>query len=89
MTTYTQCKLKRKLNDGGIIKKVCFIPNKFAKKNKSLSIKEDNIWVDGWIVEETYDTSTINEQQALSISNEYRKYGMQEIAGRMSRKDLF
>ena len=43
---YCQCKLKR-LNT----EQVAFIPEEFAKIGKYVQIREDGVWVNGWLVE--------------------------------------
>lgn len=53
---FQQCKLKKENTF-----QVAFIPSKFAKVNKMLKIKENDIWTDGWKVFEVYSTIVAEE----------------------------
>ena len=44
---YRQCKLRR-----GNSFTTTWIPEKYAKKGKYLKLKNDDVWVDGWLVTE-------------------------------------
>ncbi len=53
---YLMCELSRKV-DGGIQNQVSWIPEKFAVKGKYLKLKEDTVWIDGWLVDSASDES--------------------------------
>jgi len=43
---YKQCKLVK-----GAKEQTSWIPERFAKKNKTIKIFENDVWEDGWVVE--------------------------------------
>jgi hypothetical protein len=65
---YKQCVLKKKIETGELID-VCWIPEKFAVKDKILRIKED----DGWIVS-FVDKKSIEETENSVSSWEYTQH---------------
>lgn len=46
MLTYNQCKLVK-----GNVSQVAYIPTKYAEKGRTIKIKENEVWEDGWIVQ--------------------------------------
>lgn len=70
---YTQCILERE-NTGNIESQVCWIPKKFAIKNKilNITIKNDfcSVTEEGWVVADVYNTRSIEE---IEINNILRR----------------
>jgi hypothetical protein len=66
MTFYKQCKL---LGNGSII--VTWIPEEFAKKGKCIQLKEIKGWVNGYLVEEVYNTR-LDEKVLIERSEDYK-----------------
>lgn len=62
---YSQCKLQK--DD---LVQVSWIPNRFALVGKPVRLRDDGVWVDGWIVVEVWQT--ISEDQ-LPDSHDERK----------------
>lgn len=56
MQNYKQCLLT---NNG--YQDISWIPSQFAREGKILSIKIDNEWVNGWLVEEVYPSICTRE----------------------------
>ena len=52
---YTQC-LLRKPTSKGYKERVAFIPTNMAKAGKTVEVKIDDCWENGWIVTKTYAT---------------------------------
>lgn len=57
---YRQCRLE-KITDTGKLIDVSWIPAKYAKENKSLSIKINEEWTDGWVVQHVGGTMDVDE----------------------------
>lgn len=53
MTSYYQCLIRRN-NESGYTEQVSWIPACYAKINKVLKIKNNQIWEDGWVVYAVY-----------------------------------
>lgn len=64
--TYTQCRLKKNNSY-----QVCWIDSNHATKGKTLKIKVDNEWQDGWVVESA-GTIKIDKDYALLQSQQYK-----------------
>lgn len=48
-TGYYQCVLNKR-TIGGIIELVSFIPTEYATIGNIIKLKENNVWIDGWVV---------------------------------------
>jgi len=73
---YVQCKLQRDLPEGGTHQHVAWIPEKYAKFDKVLRIKNDlGEWKDGWRVIETWSTRT-----AEHVERHERDWARQRLA---------
>lgn len=46
---YTQCRLRKNTQDG-FTETITWIPEKYAKLNEILKLKNNGIWDDGWLV---------------------------------------
>lgn len=68
---YTQCKLEKQYdNTCRAYSYVVWIPSKFAKIGKMLTVKQDDeSWSDGWKVVATYTT-----QKAAQVEEDARDY---------------
>lgn len=44
-----QCTMRKPV-DGGYTERISYIPEKFAKLNKIIQLKDDDVWSDGWEV---------------------------------------
>lgn len=65
---YKQCLLKKESQE-----LVTWIPEKFAKKNKFIKIKDElGEWTNGWKILSVYDAITLNEKQMKVESEAYK-----------------
>ena len=51
---YRQCLLARKIPEGEV-RQYSWIPEPFCVKGKTLKLKEDGVWTDGWKVLEAWE----------------------------------
>jgi hypothetical protein len=66
---HVQCQLRR----GDTITH-SWIPQKYAKKGKYLKLKgEDGVWVDGWLVEETWGIRPSSEVLAHEDDHKHQR----------------
>lgn len=63
---YKQCLLKK-----DNVSLTTWIPEKLAKEGKTLRRKIDDIWIDGWIIEEVYSVQK-EENEAIDDSTDYK-----------------
>lgn len=66
MNKYKQCELKNKDKV-----EISWIPIEFARTDKILKIKINNLWDNGWIVTKVFDT--IMDEKILLIDNRTHK----------------
>lgn len=67
MVYYKQCMLQR------TGKTIVWIPEKFAIQGKYLKIKIDEVWQNGWLVKEVYDTR-IKEKEILDSHKKIKSH---------------
>ena len=73
---YVQCKVQRNVPGGGTRQHVAWIPEKFARLDKIMRIKNDlDEWEDGWRVIETWGTRT-----AADVERHERDWARQRLA---------
>lgn len=73
MINYIQCKLAKTDNDTDSYY-TTFLPERYARKNAILKLKNNNKWEDGWKVIEVYEDSIINKIPDFNASvRQHRK----------------
>jgi len=71
---YKQCKLI-KTSKYGIINVISWIPEKFAKQDKLLKIKDDyGKWENGWRVKKVFQGIILDEDEIKKRELEYRHH---------------
>ena len=71
---YVQCKMTKHVKDRLKYLDTSWIPKKFAQKDRSLKLKIDGEWDDGWIVEEVYSSTELTHDEVTAISNHHKKF---------------
>jgi len=71
---YTQCKLKKKTQDGET-HQMSWIPSEFAKVGKVLKLRDEGTdnWDNGWVVEAAYSTRTWEEVNRASQLHKHQR----------------
>ena len=62
---YQQCRLVKKLPEGEMCQ-ISWIPAKFAIQGKCLKLRQDNVWDNGWIVEEVWSSKVADDDMTNS-----------------------
>lgn len=63
---YIQCRLRKPLGYGGFSYRVAWVPEKFAVEGKTLKLKIDGNWDNGWVVINSWQRMTREELNAYN-----------------------
>jgi hypothetical protein len=67
MIYFRQCKLQR-----GNAFTTSWIPEKYTKKGKHIELKDNDVWVDGWLVTEV-GNKRLQEEYVVTRSQDYKR----------------
>jgi hypothetical protein len=60
-TQYRQCSMRRPLEDGSTEVYVAYLPTKFAKVGRTVSLKKNNSWIDGYFITHVGDVHDVSD----------------------------
>jgi hypothetical protein len=69
---FKQCKMWRKIPEGQQVY-VAWIPASFAKPGKTLKLKFNDEWVDGWVVKEVGQEKELGPDNHTATMRNHRK----------------
>ena len=68
---YNQCKIRKGGKEQTVYQTV-YIPSKYAEVGKSIKIRENGVWEDGWVVIEVWQE--VDESYLYSLRNAWKRH---------------